>query len=61
MPRWPDTREPYTRDGLCCGCGRETTLIKVFPGVYRYRCAECARDEMRGIETQWIPGEPRKR
>jgi hypothetical protein len=58
MPRWPDMRQPYEYGvGLCCGCGHERPLIRVADS--RYRCRGCAALEAQGIETHWIPGEPR--
>lgn len=59
MPRWPDTREPHERFGLCCGCGVETVLVRV--ATHRYRCPDvCAPKEQRGEATTWIPGTPRR-
>lgn len=37
--------EPETRVGHCAGCRQFPIALFKVPGVYRYRCAECFRNE----------------
>lgn len=36
--------EPETRVGHCCGCRSDGALYKI-PGLERYRCAPCFKEE----------------
>ena len=36
--------EPQSRVGFCCGCRQDDALYKI-PGLFRYRCARCYREE----------------